>query len=236
MYPVDPATDNIPTNHSPQRGNVPPLLPVTLHAAIIHPKRSTMKRTLTLSIACAAVPALTAQTIVQTGFSFQPDSISVTVGQEITITLNSPHTATEVDEATWNANGNTPNGGFDFGAGTHTLTLTVPGTYYYVCVPHAGMGMKGRIVVEPGTGMAEQEAAPWLPTFPNPASNEVRIPSAVAGQLFTLTDAQGRVVLRQTTTGADRVDITTLPTGSYSARLSDATNKVVGRARIAVVR
>ncbi len=195
-----------------------------------------MMKYLMLSLACAASSILTAQTIVQTGFSFQPDILNVNVGQEITITLNSPHTATEVDEATWNANGNTPNGGFDFAAGTHTLTLNTPGTYYYVCVPHAGMGMKGRIVVSPGTGVTEQEAAPSLGIHPNPASTEVRVPAAVAGQVLTLTDAQGRVVLRHAATGADRVDITALAAGNYNVTLSDATNRVVAREQLSIVR
>lgn len=71
--------------------------------------------------------------------------------RKITFVVTSNHHPREVSEATWNANGTTSNGGFDFLAGTHTLTLTIPGTYYYVCVPHvASFGMKGRIIVEHG--------------------------------------------------------------------------------------
>jgi plastocyanin len=195
-----------------------------------------MKKTLTLSIACAASSILCAQTIEQTGLAFDPEILTVMAGEEITIILNPPHTATEVDEATWNANESTSNGGFDFSAGTHTLTLDVPGTYYYVCVPHAGMGMKGRIVVESGAGVAAQEGMPRLVLFPNPASTELHLPSAVAGQVLTLIDAQGRVALRHTTTGADRVDITTLAAGNYNATLSDAKNQVVAREQVTIVR
>ena len=153
-----------------------------------------MKKTITLPLVLAVSLAAHAQTIVQTGFAFEPATLLVDAGQEITITLNAPHTATEVSEATWNANENTPNGGFNFSAGTHTLTLDVPGTYYYVCSPHAGMGM------------------------------------------LTLIDAQGRVALRHTTTGADRVDISALAAGNYNATLSDATNKVIAREQVTIVR
>jgi plastocyanin len=30
---------------------------------------------------------------------------------------------------------------------TFEHTFTVPGTYVYVCVPHAGQGMIGRVIV-----------------------------------------------------------------------------------------
>jgi plastocyanin len=92
-----------------------------------------------------------AQTIDQVGFSFSPAVLAVDAGQTIMITIGSPHTFTEVTEEIWNANGNTPNGGFNFNAGTHELTLNTPGTYYYVCIPHSNSGMKGQIIVLDGS-------------------------------------------------------------------------------------
>ena len=44
-------------------------------------------------------------------------------------------------------NENTPNGGFNFPSGEQTFVLDVPGTYFYVCTPHANMGMKGQFIV-----------------------------------------------------------------------------------------
>ncbi len=195
-----------------------------------------MKKTITLPLVLAVSLAAHAQTIVQTGFAFEPATLLVDAGQEITITLNAPHTATEVSEATWNANENTPNGGFNFSAGTHTLTLDVPGTYYYVCSPHAGMGMKGQIIVIDGSGVTDRNTASVLRFFPNPATHELQVTATVAGQVLTLIDAQGRVALRHTTTGADRVDISALAAGNYNATLSDATNKVIAREQVTIVR
>lgn len=195
-----------------------------------------MKKTLTLPLALATGLYASAQTIVQSGLTFEPATLTVDAGQEITITLNAPHTATEVSEETWDANENTPNGGFDFSAGTHTLTLDEPGVYYYVCTPHASMGMKGRIIVMPGSGVADRSTAPTLRVFPNPTSHELQVTGAIAGQIFTLTDAQGRVALRHTITGTDRVNIAALAAGNYNATLSDATNNVMAREQITIVR
>ena len=40
-----------------------------------------------------------------------------------------------------------------------SVTLTVPGIYGYLCLPHAGLGMNGVIVVgDPGDGPAGKEA------------------------------------------------------------------------------
>ena len=38
--------------------------------------------------------------------------------------------------------------------GSYRQTFTVPGTYKYICVPHAAFGMAGEVVVQPGSGAA----------------------------------------------------------------------------------
>src|ERR1051325_9336253 len=57
------------------------------------------------------------------------------------------HTAREVSESTWLADDTISNGGFDLPSGGGRAILTQLGTHYYVCVPHASISMKGRIVV-----------------------------------------------------------------------------------------
>lgn len=196
-----------------------------------------MKKLSTLVLLATTVTA-GAQSIVQSGFTFNPATLVVDAGQEITITLNSPHTAMEVSEDTWNANGATSNGGFDFGAGTHTFTLDEPGTYYYVCELHAGMGMKGSIVVNPGSGIADNRgsATPTLHLFPNPATDRVRITTAATGTTLTLTDVQGREVLRRTVNGADLLDLAPLAAGGYTVVLRDGSGAVVARDRLTIAR
>lgn len=194
-----------------------------------------MKRLSAILLATSSL-TVSAQSINQSGFSFSPATLTVDAGDDITITIGSPHTCTEVTETTWNANGNTSNGGFNFSAGTHTLTLTVPGTYYYVCIPHASMGMKGQIIVNSTTGITENTAAPALRIFPNPASTEVQVTTAGPGQVITLIDAQGRETLRQVVNSSDRLDLSALEPGNYAVLLTNAARKVVARERLTIAR
>jgi len=84
------------------------------------------------------------------GFSFSSDELIISSGDTIRFILGSSHNAVEVDEDTWNSNGQTAlEDGFNVNFGsTEEITFDEPRTYYYVCQPHAGMGMKGKIIVE----------------------------------------------------------------------------------------
>lgn len=86
-------------------------------------------------------------TIVNDGFSFVPESLLVGAGDTVHFVLENIHTAREVSPATWAANDTVSNGGFDLPYGGGSAVLTQPGVHYFVCVPHAPMGMKGRIIV-----------------------------------------------------------------------------------------
>ncbi len=87
--------------------------------------------------------------IITEGMAFAPASIIVAVGEPVSFSLSTSHNAVEVDEATWEGNGSTPlEGGFSVElGGSAVLTFDEPGTYFYVCTPHASMGMKGVITV-----------------------------------------------------------------------------------------
>lgn len=164
-----------------------------------------------------APTVLVGQTITQSNFSFNPSLLTVTAGTTITVTLGGQHTFTQVSEVTWNANENTMlPGGFHFTAGTHPLTLTVPGTYYYVCQPHADMGMKGRIIVETNTGVEDAASAVSLTISPNPANDLLTVTADPSkASMLKLIDLGGREVLAQRLTGNDRVVISHLPEGNY---------------------
>ena len=86
-------------------------------------------------------------TIINSGFTFLPDSILIAPGETIHFVLDLMHTAREVSQATWLANGTLSNGGFDLPLGGGNTILNEAGVHYYVCVPHASLAMKGRIVV-----------------------------------------------------------------------------------------
>jgi len=90
----------------------------------------------------------TKHTIVSSGFTFSPSSLSITLGDTVEFDLTSIHNAVEVSEATWNINGSTPlAGGFALGSGGGIVVLTTEGVHWYVCQPHSGSGMKGTITV-----------------------------------------------------------------------------------------
>lgn len=86
-------------------------------------------------------------TIINSGFTFVPDSINVFTGDTLHFVLEAIHTAREVSETTWVANDTVSNGGFDLPPGGGTVVMSQAGIHYYVCLFHASMGMKGRIFV-----------------------------------------------------------------------------------------
>lgn len=86
-------------------------------------------------------------TVINSGFTFLPDSILAGVGDTIHFVLELMHTAREVSASTWLADDTTSNGGFDLPFGGGDVVMTQLGTHYFVCVPHAFLGMKGRIIV-----------------------------------------------------------------------------------------
>ncbi len=93
----------------------------------------------------------TTHIITNSGFTFSPSSITISLGDTVEFVLASIHAAREVNQATWNADGNTSNGGFDLPFGGGTVVLTQTGIHYYVCPPHASLGMKGTITVNSAT-------------------------------------------------------------------------------------
>ena len=110
-------------------------------------------RALLYAIACLAVSAsaglATVHTIISSGFTFSPNSVTSSSGDTIRFAIASIHNAAQVDKPTWDANGTTSNGGFSVPFGGGSIVLTDTGTYYYVCQVHGPMGMKGIITVIP---------------------------------------------------------------------------------------
>lgn len=193
-------------------------------------------RTLVTLSGLTLASLLSAQSISTQGFSFSPDLLTVQAGADIALTIDGGHTMTEVSEATWNANGNSSNGGFNFSAGNHNLNLTDPGTYYYVCQPHAGMGMKGRIIVT-GTGVNEAGAQDILTIAPNPANESIRItfPSS-AGTTLHIIDMQGREMRNVRLGGNDVISVADLSKGNYTVVVMDANGRQLARRPLSITR
>lgn len=170
------------------------------------------------------------------GLTFDPPVINMVAGDSVHVVLPEPHTFTQVDESTWMNNENLPNGGFNFASGTHTVAIEFPGTYYYVCSPHASMGMKGQLIVS--VNMAVPEAATALPPalFPAPASRQVTLTGVPAGAPVTVYDLSGQVWLRVPAAPGSTIDVSELPVGSYVVLAHDGTGNVLLNQRMTIAR
>ena len=139
-------------------------------------------------------------------------------------------------QTTWQVNGNTPNGGFNFPSGVHTFALTVAGTYYYVCTPHANMGMKGQFIVAVNTGIKEPAGSAAMQIFPNPASTQVTVSGVATGQVLNILDVNGRMVIKATTTVDGSLDVSKLDVGTYTVIVKDEQGGSIAKERLVITR
>lgn len=142
----------------------------------------------------------TTWTIQNSGFTFTPSTITIISGDDVSFVLESMHNAVEVSQTTWDANGNTPlSGGFSvaFGGGTVLPAKLTVGTHWYVCQPHASLGMKGIIIVSISTGIKENQSQMNISVYPNPAGDfiTVKTNSGFQSSPYFITDLAGRQVL-----------------------------------------
>ena len=107
---------------------------------------------------CAPAPPPEAKThkVTTAGFVFSPSELTIAVGDSVEFSPKAFHSATQVSQATYEANGKTPlPGGFDVDNTASPASLKVEivkfsqaGVIYFVCTPHAAGGMKGKITVK----------------------------------------------------------------------------------------
>ena len=115
-----------------------------------------MKKILLLStvlLMIATVGYSTIYTIGNSGTTFSPVTITIHVGDTIVFMLSSTYNAIEVSKDTYDASGNTTNGGFSVPHGGGQVSFRKTGIFYYVCEAHAAIGMKGSITVTPASGI-----------------------------------------------------------------------------------
>jgi plastocyanin len=159
--------------------------------------------------------------ITNVGLTFNPATLTILPGENVTFTLEVAHNAVEVSKDTWDANGNTPlAGGFSvpFGGGEVLPAQLPAGTHYYVCTPHAGVGMKGIIIVGTPTGIEENQALKEISIFPNPATDRITVKagSNLLGTRYSITDQNGNQMLNGKIEGEiTAVSLGRLSTGIY---------------------
>jgi plastocyanin len=138
-----------------------------------------MKRYLLFSLSILAVNlVLNAQqlfTVTNSNLTFSPATLTITVGDTVEFVQGSSHPAREVSQATWNANGNTSNGGFNNAHSGVKIKFTTVGTVYYVCSNHASSGMKGQIIVQAANSVEEEKANVSVKAYPSPVVSDLNI-------------------------------------------------------------
>ena len=180
--------------------------------------RKILLATLFLSFAFAALAE--DFTVTTSGFTFTPDDLNITEGDQVIFDLGNSHNVIEVSMETWEANQSTSNGGFSTPFGGGTVLFDVPGTYYYVCQPHAGNGMKGQITVSPISNIIGVKASNSIAMYPNPSNGELNFdinPSFVQsveilglnGQLLAQFEIQNEIT---------KVNLDALSSGIYFVR------------------
>ncbi|HEX7412698.1 MAG TPA: T9SS type A sorting domain-containing protein [Bacteroidia bacterium] len=178
-------------------------------------------------------------TIINSGSTFTPATVTITVGDTVKFTLASIHDAVEVSQATWNANGTTAlSGGFStpFGGG---LVLNLPvGTHYYVCLNHASMDMKGTIIVQSSAGIETISTQhPALSIYPNPASTiiNVKLKMQDGNTNLVITDMLGNTVKQSIIYNPTSIiNIADLAEGIYNISISS--NEGVVNKRLVIVK
>lgn len=162
-------------------------------------------------------------TITNSGFTFSPASITITLGDSVNFNLGSIHDAVEVDQATWDANGATPlSGGFatPLGGGMVLPDKLSVGTHYYVCTVHVGSsGMKGIITVQNPTNIIVNEFDNNFSFYPNPVKAELfynlNVPETQETYLRILNNTGQEVMGMEVKNGANHIDLTKLNSGLY---------------------
>ncbi|MDP4271301.1 MAG: plastocyanin/azurin family copper-binding protein, partial [Bacteroidota bacterium] len=119
----------------------------------------------------------TTYTIINSGYTFSPSTITIKQGDQINFSLASIHDAVEVSQSTWDANGNSPIIGFTvpYGGGLVSASALTVGTHYYVCEPHAAFGMKGTIIVTSASGVVTTKYGPELSIYINAGTDALTV-------------------------------------------------------------
>ena len=194
---------------------------------------------LLLTIATVCLKA-TSYTITTSGFTYSPPTLTVTVGDVVTIVANGTHPLAEVSQTTWMANGTaTLSTGFGNKSANYTFTISSTNSIYYVCTNHVGSGMKGQITVASTTGINEQyNAIGTISLFPNPAKDKFSVKfnstenGIVSTKLYSVCGQEIESIIadKDFTTGANTLNFEiqkNIPSGVYFIQLDFNSKKIV---------
>lgn len=201
-----------------------------------------MKTRILLSLQLLAISftgLCTTWTITSSGNTFSPSSITINVGDSVKFTITSTHNSVEVGQSVWDANGNTAlSGGFStpMGGGLVLPDKLTAGTHYFVCTPHASIGMKGTITVLNSTGVSENKELVEFSVFPNPSNGEFQVVidevELMKNSKLEIYDEQGEIVYETVITdGKPDIILNNPPKGMYLVKIDNGntiiTKKIV---------
>ena len=174
-------------------------------------------------------------TINNSGLTFVPATVTILPGDSVNFTIGSVHTVIEVSQSTWSNNGNTQlPGGFvtPSGGGLIDPTRLSAGTHWYVCLPHAASGMKGRIIVQSTTGIPQNELKNNFIVHCNPSNWEVSVKfDKMVNGTLQLCNLQGKVLEQAHFNSEDYlVELGDRPKGIYFILVTDESgNKAISK-------
>jgi len=162
----------------------------------------------------------TVWTVVTSGLTYSPATITVSAGDTIDFVLSGNHDAREVSQSTYNMNGSTAlSGGFQvpFGGGDLLTAGMSLGMHYYVCSNHNTAGMKGTINVQSATGINENSPNTTLLLFPNPTTDIITVKASQfqKNAAYSICDQNGKTVLN----GVMDAETFTLDVNNFAAGL-----------------
>ncbi len=137
------------------------------------------------------------------GFSYTPATVTVNVGDVVTIEASGFHPLIQVSQQSFNANDPTLlSGGFSSITNFNlTITAGMAGSsIYYMCSSHGASGMKGQINVNVVSGIEENNRRDFnFTVYPNPVTTGAWLNISLQKTehvTLTLYDMQGRIVRR----------------------------------------
>lgn len=136
-------------------------------------------------------------------FTYTPSTVTVNVGDVVTIEASGFHPLIQVSQQSFNANDPTLlSGGFSSITNFNlTITSAMAGsTIYYMCSSHGSGGMKGQIIVNVVSGIEENRNSDFnFTVYPNPINSAAWLNISLQKTkrvAVTLYDMQGRIVRR----------------------------------------
>ena len=135
--------------------------------------------------------------------------------------LSNMHNAIEVSKSTWDVNGNTAlaNGiQVAFGGGLVLPAKLAVGDHYFVCTPHAALGMKGIITVQMVTNSSDVISEAKVSITSNIVSDyiQLNVSDVSLGSTYSIIDILGHTVASGIANNSKTVlNVSNLPAGYY---------------------